>query len=42
VVPALAAVWRLLPNRVPGTPTARNANLSFPRMDVRNGEEKIR
>jgi hypothetical protein len=40
VVPALAAVWRLLPNRVPETPTTGNGELNFLRMDVRSGEEK--
>ena len=40
MVSPLAAVWRLLPNRVPDTPTTRNGELNFLRMDVRSGEEK--
>jgi hypothetical protein len=39
VVSALAELWRLLPNRVPGISTGGNGELTLLRMDVRNGEE---
>ena len=41
MVPALAAVWSLLPNRVPsGTPTTGNGELNFLRMDVKVAKKK--